>query len=54
MYELRLIDDEEDSDDSSESEDKNNKEKHFYKPLYDMMALDFNDEIGEFESLAFV
>jgi len=37
-YELRLIDDDED----------------YYKPLYDMGPLDRKDEIGEFESLAFV
>jgi hypothetical protein len=37
-YELRLIDDDED----------------YYKPLYDMGPLERKDEIGEFESLAFV
>lgn len=37
-YELRIIDDDED----------------YYKPLYDVGPLDRKDEIGEFESLAFV
>jgi len=37
-YELRLIDDDED----------------FFTPLYDMGPLERRDEIGEFESLAFV
>ena len=37
-YELRVIDDDED----------------YYKPLYDMGPLERRDEIGEFESLAFI
>jgi hypothetical protein len=37
-YELRLIDDDDD----------------YYKPLFDIAALDKNDEFGEFESLAFI
>jgi hypothetical protein len=37
-YELRLIDDDDD----------------YFKPLFDIAALDKNDEFGEFESLAFI
>lgn len=57
-YELRLIDDDEYSDTSSENEEKvekfGKKEKVHFKPNYDFSSLDYNGEVGEFESLAFV
>lgn len=49
QYELRLID-----DDDYDSDDSKGENNNYYKPSYEYGALEYNDDFGEFESLAFV
>jgi hypothetical protein len=49
FFDLRHID-----DDSDNSEDSEGENRVYYKPLWELPALDLNQQIGDFESLVLV